>query len=97
MELNEESKRKLASILAVNLRSWFSKENLDKIIKTFEAISSTEFKVLRTYNFALFLVNRYEAYFKTEPDLIDYVKSDLHDLSRTIRHNLVISEILNDK
>lgn len=97
MKLNEESKHLLALSLQFSLVSWFSKENLDNIIKTFEAISSTEFKEFRTYNFALFLVNRYEAYFKTELGLLDYVKSDLNDLSRTIRHNLVIIEILNDK
>ena len=104
MKLSEESKRKLASCLATELRSWFSKEDLDKIIKTFEAISSTEFKEFRTYNFALFLVNRYEVYFKTEQGyfkteqgLLNYVKSDLNDLLRTIRYNLVISEMLSNK
>ena len=71
MNLSDESKRKLASHLATGLRSWFSKEDLNKIIKTFEAISSTNFNALRTYNFALFLVNQYEAHFDTEPGLID--------------------------
>ena len=98
MNLSGENKHKLASCLATELRSWFSKEDLDKIIKTFEAISSTNFKVLRTYSFALFLVNQYEAHFNTEPGLIDYVKFDLDDLLKTIKSNLAITNILlNDK
>lgn len=103
MKLSEENKRKLASSLVIELRSWFKKD-LDIIIKVYEAIGHIKFKALRTYNFALFLVNQYEAYFKTEQGyfkteqgLLNYVKSDLNDLSRTIRHNLVISEMLNDK
>ena len=97
MKLSEESKRKLASKLTANLRSWFSKEDLDIIIKVYEAIGHIEFKALRTYGFALFLVNQYEAHFKTEPGLIDNVKFDLTDLLETIMSNLAVINLLNDK
>ena len=98
MKLTGKSKHKLASRLVVELRSWFSKEDLDMVIKIIEAISSTKFKkLLRTYNFALFLVSQYETFFKTEQSLLEYVKIDLTDLLLSIKRNLVLNKMLNDK
>lgn len=98
MKLDEKSKHKLAIFLQVDLMCWFSKEDLDMIIKTYEAISNTSFRDLFTiYNFALFLIDKYEAHFDTEPGLIDYVKFDLNDLLKTIKSNLAINKMLKDK
>ena len=98
MKLDGKSKHKLAIFLQVKLMSWFSKEDLDMIIKTYEATSNTSFRALFTiYNFALFLIDKYEAHFDTEPGLIEYVKIDLDDLLKTIKFNLAISKMLNDK
>ena len=97
MELNNENKRKLASRLVVNLRSWFSKEDLDMIIKMYEAIGHTKYKALRTYNFALFLVNQYAAYFDTKENIIYIAKLNLSEVLSTIDFNLVIKNMLNNK
>ena len=58
----------ITKVYEVKLMSWFSKEDLDMIIKTYEATSNTSFRALFTiYNFALFLIDKYEAHFDTEP------------------------------
>ena len=98
MKLNEKSKHSLAILLQVDLMSWFSREDLNMIIKIYEAISNTNFRDLLTvYNFALFLINKYEAHFDTEQGLIDCVKIDLNDLLKAIKSNLAINKMLNDK
>ena len=98
MKLDEKSKHVLAIFLQVDLMRWFNKEDLNMIIKTYEAISNTNFRDLLTiYNFALFLINKYEAHFDTESGLIDCVKIDLNDLLKTIKSNLAINKMLNDK